>query len=463
MMHLKRLRPWFCTAVAAVGLLEYFYGRSLLLDFSGGIVVLSVFVTIFPLLSLYTRVIVAILGGSSLLAILFAKTTVPIIEVIGGFIEMAPLVALLAAANLVGIPLELGRYAELFQRFYAKAQKPFQPYIISLLISYVLTLFSLAGAVVPSYYLIQKNLRKLGLEQNNRLETSIIVRGYAMALIVSPVAATVGITVKYSGLTWWQMVGPVFLLSLAGLVAAFILETSRPDGKKRLTPHPASKEQDLPNISAHRLYSFLVLFLGVIGGTLYLGNVCHVPSLSSIALGCLLAILIWGLFSRQLSPLLKRSLSFFSHDIIKTADQTALFIAAGFFTYALEAGGVLKIIGSLVEALTDRVDIVVILAAVPLLILLLAVAGLHPFASGIIIAKTLLATPLEFSALGLAIALMGGMSLSFALSPYSILILLLSSLTGKSPYKLGMRWNSSFAAVFWGMTTIFIFFIVRWA
>lgn len=461
MMYLDCLRPWFCTAVVCVGLLELFYEKSPLLVFAGGVIVLFVFVFLFPLLSFYTRVIVIVLGGISLLAIFLSKTTVPFVEVIGGFTEMAPLVALLAAANLLGIPLELGRYAELFQRFYARSKGPSQPYIISLLISYVLTLLSLAGAVAPSYYLIQENLRKLGLEKDSRLETTIIVRGYAMALIVSPVAATVGIAVKYSGLSWPQMVGPVFLLSLSGLVAAFFLETSRTAGRKGITPNQGFMELQPPKISAHRVVSFLVLFLGVVGGTLFLGNVWHVPSLSSIALGCLFATFTWGMFSGQLSPLLKRSFSFFNQGIIKMADQTALFIAAGFFTYAMEASGALKLIGNLMETVAGRVDIVVILAAVPLIIMLLALVGLHPFASGIIMAKTLLATPLEFNTLGLAIALMGGMSMSFVLSPYSILILILSSLTGKSPYKLGMRWNSAFAVVFWGMTAVFIFFVAR--
>lgn len=461
MTYLDRLRPWFCTAVVIVGLLEYFYEKSSLLIFIGGAVVLFVLVFLFPLLSFFTRIIIVVLGGSSLLVIFLSESVIPCVEIIGGFTEMAPLVALLAAANLLGIPLELGRYAELFQRFYAGVKKPSQPYIISLLISYMLTLLALAGAVVPSYYLIRENMRKLGLEQDSRLETTIVVRSYAMALIVSPVAATMGISVKYSGLSWPQMVGPVFILSLAGLVAAFVLETNRADKNKGPAPDQFSGVPGFPAVSAHHLASFLVLFFGVIGGIFFLGDIWHVPTLSSIALGCLSAVFVWGLVSMQMLPLLKRGFSFFSRGIINIADQAALFIVAGFFTYALEAGGVLIIIGNLIAAAAGRVDIVVILIAIPLVIILLAIAGLYPFASAIIIAKTLQAAPLEYNALGFAVALMGGMSLSFVLSPYSVLILILSSLTGKSPYRLGIRWNSAFAAVFWGMITVFIFFVSK--
>ena len=55
-----------------------------------------------------------------------------------------------------------------------------------------------------------------------------------MAVIVSPAAATVGIALKYSGLTWFQMVGPIFILSLAGLLAAFLVEPSWRDKTARL-------------------------------------------------------------------------------------------------------------------------------------------------------------------------------------------------------------------------------------
>ncbi|MGI6307566.1 MAG: hypothetical protein ACOX1X_02970 [Dethiobacteria bacterium] len=461
MMCLNRLRPWFCTAVVIIGLLEFLFEKSFALVFTGGAIVLFAFVFLFPLISFYSKAIAFALCGSSLLAFFLFQTPVPPAELIGGFTEMAPLVAVMAAVNILGIPLELGRYAELFQRFYARAKGPSQPYVISLLISYVLTLLSLAGAVAPSYYLVKENLRKLGLEKNSRLETTSVARGYAMALIVSPVAATVGIAVKYSGLSWPQLVGPVFLLSLAGLAAAFFMEASRLAGKNGQIQNQVGEGLDLPQISSRRLASFLVLFIGVVGSTLLLGNVWRFPSLNSIALGCLFATFIWGVVSNQLSPLMTRSFSFFSQGIIKMADQTTLFIAAGFFTYAMEASGALKLVGNLMELVAGRVDIVFILAAVPLIIMLLAFIGLHPFASGIIIAKTLLASPLEFNALGLALALMGGMSMSFILSPFSILVLILSSITGKSPYKLGVRWNSAFAVVFWGLTAVFILFVTR--
>lgn len=417
-------------------------------------------ILLFPRITTYARVVALVLCGSSLLAFfLFKMPPIPG-ELVGGFTEMASLVAVMAAVNILGIPLRLGKYAGLFQRFFVKAKRPSQPYIISLLITYVLSFLSLAGAVGPAYYLIRENLQKLGLGKNSRLEATSVARGYAMALIVSPVAATVGITVKYSGLSWKQLIGPVFLLSLAGLLAAFFMEVNQMKGPLERLPNQAAGDPEIhletAKVAPRRLAGFLFLFSCVIGITLFLQDVLHFSSLNGIALGCLTAAFIWGAVSGRLTGLGKHSFTFFSRDVIKMADQTTLFAAAGFFTYAMEASGALKLVGSLLELVAGRVGIVFILVTIPLFIVLLAFIGLHPFVSAIIIAKTLQASPFYFHPLGLAMALVGGLAMSFMLSPFSISVLILSSLTGNSPYKLGFRWNSAFAAVFWGLTALFI-------
>ena len=164
-MCLNRLRPWFCTAVVIIGLLEFLFEKSFALVFTGGAIVLFAFVFLFPLISFYSKAIAFALCGSSLLAFFLFQTPVPPAELIGGFTEMAPSGGD-GSGKYSGTPLELGRNAELT---FMPGQGPSQPYVISLLISYVLTLLSLAGAVAPSYYLVKENLRKLGLEKNSRL------------------------------------------------------------------------------------------------------------------------------------------------------------------------------------------------------------------------------------------------------------------------------------------------------
>jgi hypothetical protein len=464
--RLTRFRAVLCTLVVLAGLLEFMQGRSQALIYSGGVVALVTLLAVLPVTTRYTRVIALILCLSGLAAAIFSENLEPW-KLVGGVREMTPLMALLAAVMLLGIALELGRFADLFDRFYINTTRLYQSYIFSLLISYVLSFLSLLGAVAPSYYLVNENLKKLGLERGNRFETTSIARGYAMAIIVSPAAATVGIALKYSGLSWLKMVEPIFLLSITGLLAAFFVEPSW-RSKKAVQPllNPGHKVetswQDTNGVFLKRLLSFFLLFAGVIGTISFLGNVLHFSSLNSISAGCLLVTFAWGALSGNLRPVLSRALSFFENDIMNLSDQIVLFIAAGFFTFSMEHSGRLEWLGYFVEEASGRIGTVALLSLVPLLIMLLAMIGLHPFASGIIIAKALSLSPLYFNPLGLAAALMSGMSMSFVVSPFSGLILILASFTGKSPYRVGIRWNISFVITFLLLTSVFIALVTKY-
>ncbi len=484
------LRAILCSVVVVFGLIEFLHASSVLIIYIGGIASLAALSSIFPVTTRYTRIIAVLLCGSGLAALVLSAEISPA-NIIKGFAEMAPLVTLMAAITLLAIPLELGRYAELFQRFYSRKSRSYQPYLVSLLISYVLSFFASLGSIAPAYYLISQNLNRIGIKANSRFETTSISRGYGMVVIISPVTVSVGIALQYSGLSWIEMVVPVLFLSLAGLITAFVLESSwriaggdetqddkaqdykmrnkktqggtqnktlpkTPQNGNKPTSSETEQEERPSALPTGRYISFLLLFVGLISTIYILGNVLNFSSLNSISAGCFIITISWGLFSGKARTVLNRGVVFFARDISRLFDQILLFISAGFFTYSMEHSGGLVLLGSIIEGASGRVGTVVILAAVPLIIASLSVIGFHAFASGIIIAKTISLSPLYFNPLALAVALTCGMSISFMISPFSGLVLMLSSFTRQSPYNVGIKWNLKFAAVFWVLTVIFI-------
>jgi hypothetical protein len=138
------------------------------------------------------------------------------------------------------------------------------------------------------------------------------------------------------------------------------------------------------------------------------------------------------------------------------SDQIVLLTAAGFFTFTMEHSGSMEWLGYFIEETSGRIGTAALLSLLPLIIILLAMIGLHPFASAIIIARALLLSPLYFNPLALAASLMGGMSMAYVVAPFSGMILVLASLTGKSPYEVGVKWNYFFAIVFLLLNSIFI-------
>ena len=170
----------------------------------------------------------------------------------------------------------------------------------------------------------------------------------------------------------------------------------------------------------------------------------------------MLVTFAWGALSGNLQPVLSGAYSFFNEGITKLSDQIVLFVAAGFFAFFMEHSGTLEWIGYFVEKASGMVGTMALLSLVPLIIILLSMVGLHPLASGIIIAKALLLSPLYLNPLAMAAALMSGMSMAYLVSPFTGLTLLLVSLSGKSPYSIGIRWNFFFMITFLLLTSFFI-------
>ena len=63
---------------------------------------------------------------------------------------------------------------------------------------------------------------------------------------------------------------------------------------------------------------------------------------------------------------------------------------------------------------------------------------------------------MNFNPLGLAAALLSGGVMSYMVSPFAATILLVSTISGNSPYRVGVRWNLGFVAIFWGIAAVFI-------
>ena len=451
-----RFRSFLCSVVVLFGLIEFLHGRVQYLTYIGGIFALLAFLVILPVTVIYTRIIASVLCLSGLAALFFSGTFTPG-AFIEGFIEMTPLVAILAAVSLLSIPLKLGNYADLFHVFYSRTKHPYQIYLVSMIISYVLALLATLGSIAPSYYLVKENLNKMGLERSSRFDTTCIIRGFAMAMLVSPAASIVGVALQYTGLSWLELIGPVFMLSLTGLAAAFFVEPSWRSKRSLQSFNLSSVEEKLiAGVSPGRYIPFVIIFIVIIASIFFLGNVLHFSSLNSISVACLLSVFAWGIYCGRLQEVFQHSAIFFKQDIVGISDQIILFLSAGFFTHSMESSGWLLLIGDIIDGVTGKIGTAAVLCLVPVVILFLAFLGLHPIASCIIIGKTICISAQYISPLGLAAALLSGGVMTYMVSPFSATVLLLSTISGNTPYRMGMSWNLGFVAIFWGIAAVFI-------
>lgn len=455
-----KIRSFLCTAVIVIGFFEFFFYQSRVLIYFAGTLAVVAFIFTVPVVTVFTRTMALLLCGSGLVAI-FLKAGFNLEQIIVGFKEMVPLVSLVAAVTILRIPFELGKYAELFELFYHKAKGLKESFLTSLLIAFSLSFILGLGSIAPTYYLISQNIRKMGLAVSKRFFTASIFRGYAMGMIISPTASAVGIAQKYTGLSWFQLVGPILILSAIGLAVSYVVETcwqrtqKNLAGIEQLTAKINNGEFIAPVNLGKRIFSMVMLFAGVIS-SIFIFNFLAFSPLNSIALGCMVTTFGWGLLSGYFKQVKLQVSTVLFKDNDKFFEQLNLFLAAGFFTYAMDYSGFLRIISQGIETMATQVGVVVLLALVPVIIILLAMVGFHPLASGILIAKTISVSNLYYHPVGFALALVSGMSLGFVMSPFSVLVLMMSSFVADSPLKLGFKWNLVFVTVFLGLVAAFI-------
>lgn len=472
---MSAIKAALTTGLFIFGILEFLHGFSQAFVFAGGIVALLTFLFLFSAVTIFTRIVSLILCTAGLLALFstIKSNWHQLFSFVEGFGEMAPLVSLAVAVTFLGLPLRIGEYAELFQRLYKKSRSLYRPYLVSLLISYFLSFMAILGSIAPSFHLVEQNLRKIGVKPEPRFVSTSIMRAYVLAIFISPVAATNGIARNYSGLSWTELLGPASLLSLAGLAVVLILETpkikSNPQEKLKFAQFETgclsgyndkvAVSRSLNDKLIKKLFSFILLFICILGSIILLGDVLSFSALNSISLGCLLALLVWGVLTGYLKTIVDYIINFLQRDIVNLSEQVILFIAAGFFTYSLEESGWLTWIGYFLEGAADEFGAAAVLSLVPVVIVMLAVAGLHPLASGIVIARAFTASQYYFEPLGIAVSLMGGMSMAFIISPFSALILMVSAWTKQSPYKLSLNWNFVFVLIFLSIVAVYLSFM----
>lgn len=370
-----------------------------------------------------------------------------------GLGSMMALCSLIACASTMAIPIRLGGYAAVFRAlFERKNTGGYTQYFVWSLIAYLLAVPALIGSVPIAYQLLTEPAGGKGGTEYQRFLVTAIARGYAMAIVWSPVAANVGLALNYAGIAWSRFALPAFFLSLLGLLLAAAL-----GGGKGM--HPVA--WPLPANSPGSPFSHVAFFGCLLGGVVLLivffERYAGIGPIGSIAVGCFAAVLCWGVLTRRMWAVARELGRYFGRDIGGLADYVVLFAAAGFFTHALERTGIIRSIGSFLAYFAGLHGQEVILLLLPLCIVGLALAGFHPFASAAVFARSLTLILPSVPPVSLALALTSGVAVAFIVSPFAGITMYLAGQTKRTPFEVGLGWNGPYVLLFLGVAGAAVF------
>jgi len=380
----------------------------------------------------------------------------PFVSWMQAFVSMTNVVAIIVVMQLFTLPIELGEYSKTIEFWLKKSfKKESSLFLFTMFVTHLFSSFLMFGTVPVVVSLFGKALQN-NVSNYQRFLAVAIVRGYAMVLFWAPGAVIMLLVLQVTNVSWFNLFVPGFLLSLIGLATAYLLEHFTRLNKPILAV--VTKQTVLPETVALAYRQSVHIFLVVIG-LLVLISCFEFLSLGSgtgrILLAGLLVSGIWLLYYRnhpQLSSIFQR---YWDNGVMKSVDLSVFFIAMGLFAGAVDESGILSSIQPFLQNIVNQLGVYSIIA-VPIIYILIAVAGIHPLILTVIFGKILMTLALPLPALSIALLLLLAGTISFTLSPFAGMILMTAKFLNVKPIDVAVRWNAVFAGLFFIEGIIFI-------
>lgn len=370
------------------------------------------------------------------------------------FISMTNVIAIIVGMQLFTLPIELGGYAGSIEYWLRKSfKKESSLYLFAMMVTHAFSSFLLFGTVPVMVSLFGKALKN-NIANYKRFLATAIVRGYALVLFWAPGAIIMLLVLQVTQVSWFDLFVPGFLLSVLGLATAYGVE--HVTRLNKIIPAAAERHDDpeekaLARQQAVHIFSVVagLLLLVALFDTLAIG-----PGTGKILLAGLMTAGIWLFYYRRHAKLGSTLRRYWDSGVMKAADLSVFFIAMGVFAGAVDKSGILTHIQPILQQGVNQLGAFSVIA-VPLLFILLAVAGIHPLILAVIFGKILTGLALPLPMVSIALLLVLASAVSFVVSPFAGMVLMTAKFLDAKPMDVALKWNAGFCVLFLAEGIIF--------
>ena len=366
-------------------------------------------------------------------------------------------VAIMNIMQVFCLPMELGHYEKSLSVFlcsYAKVESVIFAFLAAL--SHTLAVILNMGSVLVMLAIIGEDITGQ-LKKPTEFVSKAIARGYAMVFFWAPSSATMMILVQTFNLEWRKYVGPAITMAIAFIIVGFLFELPRLS-KEPLKPI-ALQPNESPKNSIFRLSHLVIVVVTISFAVAFLEIIKFSDSTGRILLVSFAIAIIWLLFFVKSPEFMPKLRDYKKNKMGQSADICIFFMAMSFFSTAFGDSQATKIITVFFEAHADVIG-KFILFILPLLVIALAMMGLHSFASLVLIGSLVTVLPISASPYQMALSLALGACLSYTVSPFSGVALMISNHMKKPSFSISLKYNYIYCIVcyFLGTISISMFF-----
>lgn len=454
MKNVKQISPYFDTCLMLSAGFLYFlrvlFGTSLL--YACTIVAILMLIRYLPVMSKSYKLPAYVFTLLSFF--LLARSHAPFEEWARALTSMMNVVAMVSIMQTLSVSMNVGNYNKAVSAFLSKHAKNqgILYYIVELFSHFLCSILNLGEAVIV-LNAIDDNVSNQ-IKDYKKYISGAISRGHCTAFLWAPGSVTVLLTLQIFKIEWTEYMLPAFLIGLIGLLLGGMGQYS----EYKKIPF-ISAETSEAGSSARKIAILCLIILTITFGMSVLNKIFPNSTSSEIMVFDVTIVSFFWLLFQIKRPGITHEIKRFSTKTLPTMGSlNTFFITMGLFSESIRYAGFNHIIQSSAEVFR-QLPCILLLFVLPLIIILFSLIGIHPMVSLAVLSPLLIQLVGNASPMQLALVTAMGCCLSYMISPFAGLILLLSQLLDLEPRQLALEYNLRYSLAYYIIGVLIVCFL----
>jgi hypothetical protein len=378
--------------------------------------------------------------------------------------SMANVISLLVVMQLFSIPIKAGNYQSMMHYWLMKSfQGEAGLFLFATILTNVFASFLSFGTIPVMFSLFGDTLQNT-VGNYKRFIATAIARGYALAVLWAPGAINLLLVAQATGVRWLNLFMPGFLLSLLGIATSYALERKVNFSSQVVWSGQPIDGRTLTSTDARAKAGHIgLVVIGLVFFTIILEQFnLAATTASRIMWAGFVVVGIWSAFFVRQPDFFAAISVYWQHGLLKTVDLAPLFVSMGIFSTAVQKTGLLTLIQPELQWLANMAGSLA-LVCMPLVLIVCAIGGIHPFISIVMFGQVLMNLNLSVTTVSIALSLALGGSVAYILSPFAGIVLTLAKFLNCRPTDVALHWNWVYCSLFFFEGLVFIYFWGRLA
>ncbi|MDT8858907.1 hypothetical protein N0O92_01605 [Alkalihalobacillus sp. MEB130] len=450
----------FCISVVSFLLLHYL-NQLISFDLQIWQSVIGLFILMYSLRMVKRKSIFPLFLLSFAFFILIFNNRVSWVDVLWyGPLEIANVIVLVLIIPMVGWVIKHEPYTDaLFIKGKSFLTTGVRYFGGTLAFTQLLSHFLLVGCVPLMYYFANSNVKNDN-ETIHYLKNTSILRGFAIATLWVVTIPSFSYAVEVSG-------APLVSVMIQGFIAASIAfgislifyrvkeKKLGREGLEAMTHDLLSENQVVPCNVNKLLLEFFLLFILFVGLSIGLHVYAALPLLTVVPLVTLVGVTVYFFLKKAFGELMQNTKQYFFHDVSKKTEELSIYFSVGIFIYVVKVSGLGVL---LIEAINviSSLKFINVYMLFPFLMIILGFLGLGPLTSMILVGGLLQTVSIDFIPELFVLSITVGSAMSTMLSPVSVPVVMISSLSSRGKWELSVGNNWVYSFIIYMMAQMYI-------